>query len=88
MSLFDLATSAGCGWVTSRPLAYDDACHLTRYATNRKAAPQFGKVMSDWLGNLCRLDRFHAGNHVDPWCKANVSLGKSAVVMWGDLAKH
>ena len=43
--------------------------------------------------NLCRLD---AGNHVDQWCKenvslgykVNVSLGKSAVVMWDDPAKH
>ncbi|XP_066932011.1 uncharacterized protein [Clytia hemisphaerica] len=46
-------------------IVYDDACHLKRYAMNRRN-------VSERLADMdYRSDRFHFKNHVDLWCRAN-----------------
>lgn len=50
---------------------HDDACHLRRFADSRAHLSPFGRDLSYPLLRYI-LDRWHARNHVDPWCKENV----------------
>lgn len=51
-------------------ICYDDACHLLRYAQNkkRKDATDISKRISQM--NIV-VDKFHYRNHVDKWCQSN-----------------
>ena len=55
-------------------ICYDDACHLKRYALNR------GHISQKLMNLDYRVDRFHFGNHVDKWCKANCNPHKSEIL--------
>ena len=53
---------------------HDDACHLRRFADNRSRLSAFAWELS--YPQMCYiLDRWHARNHVDAWCKENVHPG-------------
>lgn len=76
-ALSELIQIPGCEHVSQLPLAYDDACHLVKFATNRqRGKTPRTKQMAVWLGELCRLDRMHYKNHIDAWCRQNMNPDK------------
>ena len=51
-------------------LIYDDNCHLSRFASNKKRATR--NVVTQLFADIRKyVDRFHFGNHVDKWCIEN-----------------
>ena len=51
---------------------HDDACHLRKYADNRKDDSDVSRVLAHPEIRYV-VDRFHARGHVDEWCIANCS---------------
>ena len=54
-------------------ICYDN-CHLKKYALKREHISQRLMNLDYWV------DRFHFGNHVDKWCKANCDPRKSQLL--------
>ena len=59
---------------TPRVLAYDDACHLSKFFINRLDTSAFAQwlVRKEHQGVEIYVDRFHFVNHKSFWCKLNV----------------
>lgn len=68
------------GWVP-RFIGYDDACHLHLFLHDRLRAAMYAEPSAPFSSVWCKLikytkcfiDKFHISNHVDPWCKENMS---------------
>ena len=57
-------------------LIYDDNCHLARFALNK--SEKCKNDVTDFFAKNVRknVDRFHFGNHIDPWCIDNCDPNK------------
>ena len=54
----------------SETICYDDACHLKKYAANKKRA-HFTRTAQRMAHMEMVVDKFHFKNHTDSWCKKN-----------------
>lgn len=75
-ALKELIHTEGCEFVAGLPFAYDDACHLFKFATNPKRRTSTGQAvaMASWMESFARVDRYHYPNHTDAWCKVACCL--------------
>ena len=57
-------------------LIYDDNCHLARFSL-RKNLREKNAITKFFAENVRKnVDRFHFGNHIDPWCIENCDPNK------------
>ena len=67
------------GWVPEL-LGYDDGCHLHGFIHRPERVSEWAAnpVWQKLLLMHIFIDRFHFPNHVDTWCKANMSADRCA----------
>ena len=65
-------------WITTCPLAFDDACHLYKFIQKRQGESDAAKQLWEWAEEYLRCDRMHFQNHKktkngEPtWCAKNM----------------